>query len=163
MRSQGGAGGDTPEGVVSAARSFDVRAYRVTNPNLFNKTIAELERLPEKARVFILRVRSGDRILEAAPEVLVREGDVVAVIGRQEVHVTRGDVIGPEVSDPSLLDIPLESLDVVITNRSLDGKSLAELARLQFARGVFLSKFTRSGSTCRSCRKAASTGATWSA
>ena len=145
MRSQVGAGGDTPEGVASAARSFDVRAYRVTNPNLVNKTIAELERLPEKARVFILRVRSGDRILEAAPEVLVREGDVVAVIGRQEVHVTRGDVIGPEVSDPSLLDIPLESLDVVITNRSLDGRSLAELARLQFARGVFLSKFTRSG------------------
>ena len=34
------------EGVMSAARPFDVRAYRVTNPELFNKTIAELEMLP---------------------------------------------------------------------------------------------------------------------
>ena len=40
---------------------------------------------------------------------LVREGDVVAVIGRQEIHVTRGDAIGPEVNDPGLLDIPMES------------------------------------------------------
>ncbi len=145
MRSQSAGSGDTSEGVTSAARTFDVRAYRVTNPNLFNMTIAQLEMRPEQARVFVLRVRSGDQILESRPDVLVREGDVIAVIGRQEIHVTRGDTIGPEVNDPSLLDIPMESLDVVVTNRATDGKSLAELAQLQFARGVFLSKFTRSG------------------
>ena len=145
MRSQGCGASDSVEGVTSAARPFDVRAYRVTNRNLINKTIAQLEVLPEDARVFILRVRSGDRILESGPDVLVREGDVIAVIGRQEIHATRGNTIGPEVSDPALLDIPIESLDVVITNRAMDGKSLDELARLQFARGVFLSKLTRSG------------------
>ena len=101
--------------------------------------------LPEDARVFILRVRSGDRISESGPDVLVREGDVIAVIGRLEIHATRGNTIGPEVSDPALLDIPITSLDVVITNRAVEGKSLNELARLQYARSVFLSKLTRSG------------------
>ena len=47
MRSQSAGSGDTAEGVTSAARAFDVRAYRVTNPNLFNRTIAQLEMLPE--------------------------------------------------------------------------------------------------------------------
>ncbi|MGO4573356.1 aspartate-alanine antiporter [Microvirga sp. 2TAF3] len=145
MRSNVGGAGEAAEGVMSAARTFDVRAYRVTNPNLIDKTIATLESLPQRSRVFIVRVRSGDQILEPAPDLVIREGDVVAIIGRQEIHAVRGDTIGPEVNDPHLLDIPIESLDVVVTNRSLDGKSLADLAHLPFARGVFLSKFTRSG------------------
>jgi putative transport protein len=145
LRAETGTVSETAEGVMSAARSYDIRAYRVANPALFNKTIAEIEKLPQDARVFILRVRHGADLLEYAPDVVIREGDVVAVIGRQEVHALRGDVIGPEVSDKALLDIPIESLDVVITNRSVAGMILGDLARKDFARGVFLSKFTRSG------------------
>ena len=48
-------------GVMSAARHFDVRAYRVTNPSLVNKTVAELEALPKDTRVFIVRIRRGGR------------------------------------------------------------------------------------------------------
>ena len=54
-------------------------------------------------------------------------------------------MIGPEVSDLELLDIPVEALDVVVTNKLLVGKTLAVLAQAPFARGVFLSKLTRSG------------------
>ncbi|MGH9577179.1 MAG: hypothetical protein ACRD3R_07055, partial [Terriglobales bacterium] len=46
-------------GVVSAARFFDVRAYRVTNPKLVNRTVAEVEALPQDIRVFIARIRRG--------------------------------------------------------------------------------------------------------
>ncbi len=145
MRAESGTVSETAEGVMSAARSYDIRAYRVANPKLFNKTISELEKLPQDARVFILRVRHGDEILESAPDVVIREGDVIAVIGRQEVHAHRGDVIGHEVSDMTLLDIPVEALDVVVTNRTLEGKTLGDLARREYSRGVFLSKFTRSG------------------
>jgi putative transport protein len=61
------------------------------------------------------------------------------------VHAQRGDRIGPEMDDSVLLDIPIETLDVVVTNRSLAGKSLADLARLEGARGVFLRHVTRAG------------------
>ncbi|TCR68569.1 aspartate-alanine antiporter [Bosea sp. BK604] len=145
MRSQSAGSGGETEGVVSAARMFDVRAYRVTNAVLFGKTIAEIEALPRDARVYVLRVRSGGSLQEPAPDLAIREGDIIAVMARQEIHAGRGDVIGPEVSDAGLLDIPLESLDVVLTNRALDGLSLAVLAKEEFARGVFLSRLTRSG------------------
>ncbi|WP_112664626.1 aspartate-alanine antiporter [Microvirga flavescens] len=145
LRTAGQKTAEAEDGVTSASRSFDVRAYRVANPNLVGKTVAELESMPKTIRVFIVRVRRGGKILESAPDLVIQEGDAIAVIGRQEIHVTRGATIGPEVSDPDLLDIPLESLDVVVTSRSVEGKSLTELSRLPFARSVFLSKFTRSG------------------
>jgi putative transport protein len=126
------------------SRFFDIRAYRVTNPALVNKTVAELEALPQDARVFIVRIRHGGEVLESAPASVIHLNDVVAVIARQEVHM-RGDRIGPEVDDKALLDIPIEALDVVITQQSFVGKSLPELARLESARGVFLRKLTRAG------------------
>jgi putative transport protein len=145
MSAELGYSGDSADGVISAARAFDVRAYRVTNADLFNRTVADLESLPESARVFIIRVRHGDKLQVPSPDLVIHEGDVVAVISRQEVHAARGWVIGPEVSDTALLDIPIEALDVVVTSRALDGKSLGDLSHMPFARGVFLSRFTRSG------------------
>ncbi|MCP8937924.1 aspartate-alanine antiporter [Alsobacter sp. SYSU M60028] len=145
MRGEVGSARDAPEGVMSAARSFDARAYRVENPALFDKTVAQLEAMPTDARVFIARVRRGNDILESAPDLVVRGGDVVAVLTRMELHAAKGELVGQEVADKALLDIPVESLDVVVTHRSVAGKTLADLAGRDFARGVFLSRIMRSG------------------
>jgi putative transport protein len=145
MQAQMAGAAELDLGVVSAARRFDVRAYRVTNLNLVNKTVAELEALPSDVRVFIVRIRRGGEIVEAVPTSIIHQDDVVAVVARQEVHVERGSRIGPEVDDKDLLDIPVEVLDVVITQRSVIGKALPELARRESARGVFLRKLTRAG------------------
>jgi putative transport protein len=145
LRAASGPGAEMGEGVVSAARTFDIRAYRLSNREMVGKTIAGLEGQPRETRVFILRVRRDGRILEAAPDLVLERDDVVAVVARYEAHVTRGDLIGPEIGDLELLDIPVESLDVVVTNKLLVGKSLGVLAQAPFARGIFLSRITRSG------------------
>jgi len=132
-------------GVVSAARMFDVRAYRVTNPNLVNRTVAEVEALPQDIRVFVVRIRRAGEIIEPTPATVIQQDDVVVVMARQEAHVERGTRVGPEVDDKALLDIPIESVEVVVTQRSLVGKSLADLARLESARGVFLRRLMRAG------------------
>jgi putative transport protein len=146
-RMQAEIGGTTESelGVVSGARFFDIRAYRVTNPDLVNKSVAELEALPEDFRVFIARIRHRGEIIEAEPASVIHQDDVVAILARQQAHVERGGRIGPEVDDKALLDIPIEVLDVVITQGALVGKSIAELARLESARGVFLRNLTRAG------------------
>ena len=133
------------EGIRSAARTFDIRAYRVTNPELCGRTVADLEAMSKHFRAFIVRARIGGTIFEAVPDMIIAKDDVIAVSSRQEAHTLRGDVIGPEVNDPELLNIPVEFLDVVVTSRTLDGKSLADLAGFEAARGVFLSRITRSG------------------
>jgi putative transport protein len=132
---------------MSAFMRLAVRAYRITRSDLLNRSVAELESRPREARVFISRIRRDGKIIEAEPDTIVREGDTVAVLTRSELLMARGTEIGVEVSDTELLDFPVEMLDVVITNKSLDGKSIAELAVMDFARGVFLKKLTRTGQT----------------
>ena len=132
---------------MSAFMRLAVRAYRITRSDLLNRSVAELESRPREARVFISRIRRDGKIIEPEPDTVVREGDIVAVLTRSELLMARGAEIGVEVSDKELLDFPVEMLDVVITNKSLDGKSIAELAVMDFARGVFLKKLTRTGQT----------------
>jgi putative transport protein len=143
MQAQSLGGQEAEPGVSSAARRIDVRAYRVTNDALVNKTVADLEAMPRDFRGFILRIRRQGALLEPERTTVIRRDDVVAVATRTDIHVERGSVIGPEVQDRDLLDIPIEVLDVVVTNKALTGKSLAELARGEFARGVFLNKLLR--------------------
>ncbi len=137
-------GGGEPE-TLSAYQALAVRTYQVTNPNLINRTVAELEARPKQARVFISRIRRDGRIIEPNPDTVVRERDVVAVLTRSELLTARGAEIGAEVDDKELLDFPIEFLDVVITNKSLVGTTIVELAGMEFARGVFLKKLTRVG------------------
>jgi len=137
--------GESEPGVISALRRFAVRAYRVTNERLLNRTVAALEALPVGQRVFISRIRRDGAIVEARPDTTVRAGDVVAVMTRTELLMARGTEIGPEVDDTELLDFPVEILDVVVTNREIAGKSLHEVAALESSRGVFLRKIVRVG------------------
>jgi putative transport protein len=132
-------------GVVSASRRFDVRAYRVTNADFVDRTIAQLEALPKTFRVFVLRIRRGGELIDAEPSMVLRAGDVVAVAAQYQQLVEHGDKIGPEVQDRALLDIPVEALDVVVTNRSVAGRTLWELASDDFARSVFLRRIVRAG------------------
>ena len=149
MQAQVSGGVEAQPGIISASRSFDVRAYRVTNEKLFNKTIAELEAMPQEVRVFIQRIRREGAIIEPEPQTVIREGDIIAVMARPEVLVERSSVVGPEIDDKDLLDFPVEALDVVMTNKSLVGKTLDKIAKSEpwrtHFRGVFLRKLTRAG------------------
>ena len=106
LQAQISSGEETEAGVQSAFQHFGVRAYRVTNPKLLNKTVAEIEAMPKEMRVFISRVRHNGAILEPEPATVIQPGDVVAVMARTEVLMARGTEIGPEVDDKALLDFP---------------------------------------------------------
>jgi putative transport protein len=136
---------ETEAGVQSAFQTFGVRAYRVSNEKMVNKTVGELEAMPKEARVFITRVRHEGEIIEPESSTVIHAGDVVAVMTRSELLMARGVEIGPEVDDKALLDFPQEFLDVVITNKALVGKTLRELGASEFARGVFMRKLLKLG------------------
>jgi putative transport protein len=136
---------ETEAGVRSASRRFGVRAYRVANPALFHKTVAELEAMPNEMRVFVTRVRHDGAIMDPELTTVIHEGDVVAVSSRTENLVLQGARIGPEADDKELLDFPEQSLDVVVTQKAVVGTTLRELAESEIARGVFLRKLVRGG------------------
>jgi putative transport protein len=131
-------------GAGTAWHRWEVRAFRVKPGGKVNGLrAAEAEALVSDARIFVLRVRHNGIIEDATGDTVLHEGDVLAVAGPREVLVR---VIGEganEIDDPELLSVPIEGVDVYVSNKAVDGKTLAELAGLPGARGVFLRKITR--------------------
>jgi putative transport protein len=131
-------------GAGSAWHRWALRAFRVRQGGkAVGLRAVEAEALVPDARVFVLRIRRGGTIEEATADTVLREGDVVAVAGTREVLVKVLGANAEEVEDPELLNVPIEGVDVYVTNKAVDGKTLAELARTPGARGVFLRKITR--------------------
>lgn len=131
-------------GAGSAWHRWEVRAFRVRpDGRAVGLRAIEAEALVPDARVFILRIRRNGKIEDATADTVVREGDVVAVAGLREVLVQVIGANATEVEDRELLAVPVEGVDVLVTNKEVDGKTLAELAQRPAARGVFLRKITR--------------------
>src|SRR5207344_2164765 len=102
----------------------------------------EAEALAPDSRVFILRLRRNGKLEEAGADTVLQEGDVLAVAGAREVLVRLLGEGATEVEDRELLAVPVEGVDVLVSNKTVDGKTLAELAQLPEMRGVFLRKIT---------------------
>jgi putative transport protein len=131
-------------GPGTAWHRFELRAYRVQQEGrAVGKTAHEAEGLLPDERVFIQRIRRSGKIFDATAETVIQGGDIVAVAGRREVLVNLIGTAAEEVDDRELLAVPIEGVDVYVTSREVDGKTLAELAKYPGARGVFLRKITR--------------------
>jgi len=138
---------EAQDSLQSAYRELGVRAYRLTNKNSVGRRVRDLEAMLGE-RTCVERIRTSTGIIEAEPEVLLNEGEVVAVAGRVRVLVAKSDAIGPEVDDKELMDIKGEPLDVVMTNKAVVGMTIGQIANLelgQMGRGVFLRKVVRGG------------------
>jgi len=131
-------------GPGTAWHQFELRAYRVRpDARIVGLTAQEAEGLLPDHRVYVQRIRRDGKILDATSDTEIQGGDVVAIAGRRDVLV---DLIGKsadEVDDRELLAVPTEGLDVYVTSKAADGLTLSELARQNWARGVFLRKITR--------------------
>jgi putative transport protein len=140
----GGAGKDMG-GAGSAWHRFEMRAFRVQpGGKAIGMRAADAEAMVPNARVFIERVRHADGTIEdAAADTVIRDGDVLAIVGPRDVLVKVIGEKAPEVDDPELLNVPVEGVDVYVTNKEVDGKTLAELARMPGARSVFLRRIVR--------------------
>jgi len=141
--SQMGAGA-APETEGGGWHQFELRAYRVKPGGMVvGKTVVEAEALVPDARIFIERIRRDGKIMEATAHTVIAAGDIVALAGRREVLV---DIVGKaaeEVEDRELLAVPMEGIDVYVTSKAIDGRTLADLAKTPMARGIFLRKITR--------------------
>ena len=144
-------GGKELGGMGSAWHRWEMRAFRVRpGGKVVGLRAVEAEAMVPEARVFVERVRrSNGTIEDATADTVIREGDVLAVIGAREVLVKVIGESAPEIDDPELLSVPIEGVDVYVTNKAVHGRTLAELAQMPAARSVFLRKITR-GATATS-------------
>ena len=112
------------------------------------KRIAELDLASVSDRVFIEAVRCQGLLGPQEPNLILAAGDILAVAGPRstlvEVIEQRGSGLR-EVDDKELLELPGDFVDVIVTNRGVDGRTLSELGQDVAMRGVFLKRIARSG------------------
>jgi putative transport protein len=138
-------GGKELGGPGSAWHKYELRAYRIPAESRFvGMTVAQAEALePEGSRLFVERIRRGGTLEDATINTVLEANDVVAIAGRRELLVSVSGARGGEVDDPELLAVPAEGVDVYVTNKNVDGKTLEELSTLPQARGVYIRKIKR--------------------
>jgi len=91
----------------------------------------------------VLRVRHNGAIEEATVDTVLHENDVLAVAGARETLVQVLGANATEVEDRELLAMPIEGVDVLVSNKAVDGHTLVDLAQMPETRGVFLRKIVR--------------------
>src|SRR5512139_3476715 len=137
----GGQAGMDP-GVFSAYRQVEVRAYRIDAASgLTGKPVREL--FPG-LRIFVERVRRGERFIDADGATVLEPGDIVSISGPRDALVEKVESVVPEVNDRALLDMAVTQVDVFVRSKAVNGLTLREIADLPHARGIYLRKITRS-------------------
>lgn len=128
---------------MSAYSGIVVRAYRIdAGSNMIGKPVKDLLR---GLRVYVERVRRGDAIIEADGGTVLQAGDVIALTGHRPVLVDEIEAkLGlPEIDDRKVLDMPTETIDVYVTSKAINDKTLRELSDAPLARGIYLRKIMR--------------------
>ena len=134
-------------GVFSAWQPIGLRAYRIRpNAPAVGRTVSEAEKAVPGTRLFVERIRRNGELISPSATTVLEAEDTVAVLGRTEVLVKVLGAAAAEVADPELLEIPVASFDLYVTQKVIAGKTLQEIVdNVHEARGVLLRGIIRSG------------------
>jgi len=132
-------------GLGDAWQAYQVRAFKIAaDSQVVGKTVDQVEGMfPNEARMYVLRVRRDGALHDATADLVLQTGDVASVVGPREEVISLVGRASPEVDDPELLSSPIEGIDVYVTSKEADGKTLEELGKLPGARGVYIRSIKR--------------------
>jgi putative transport protein len=120
---------------------ISVRAYRVEMDELVGVPYREiLDRLPPGAA--LAKLRRDGAFLEISDETMLQSGDEIAVVGTLGRFVEAPQLVGSELTDPDLLDMETESVQIVVTRREAVGLLLGDLGVTE-SYGCFLTEAGR--------------------
>jgi putative transport protein len=105
---------------------LQARRFRITNANLDGKRVSEVN--PHRlAQANISRVKRGERVFAATPDIQLHIGDVVMVVGPHDELERMPLLLGEETDDRMDVNTDVLSVDVDVTEPSLTGRNLAKM------------------------------------
>lgn len=128
---------------ITGYRASSLRAYRLENTAVAGKSIHDFRQSYPQYR--IINVLRGDEALGADPATVLRQGDLIALGGRLEELTANLGLIGPEVPDAKVLNIPLDQAEILVTEKEANGKVLKTFAKEDFAGQLQINRIERAG------------------
>ncbi|MCK8074044.1 aspartate-alanine antiporter [Vibrio sp. 1CM23M] len=133
--------GTPEEGIARVWHRTESRTYEVQD-NINNKTVADFEAQHQEERLFIEKIKRNGQMIEFDATSPLMAKDVIALTGHTDALVHAQQYL-TEVVDDELDNLPLETVDIVVTNKKFANRTLVELAKEDYTRGVYLNKITR--------------------
>src|SRR4249919_2897536 len=128
---------------ITGYRTGGLRAYRLDNPATSGQSIAQLRKTYPQYRV--ANVMRDGQSLGADADLVMQKGDVIALGGRLDDLTSNLGLIGAEVPDAAVLNIPLDQAEILVTNKEYADRALKSFAPETFAGQVGISRMERSG------------------
>ncbi len=128
---------------MTGYRASGLRAYRLDNPQVSGQSIHQFRQAHPEYRV--VNVVRGEETLGADPGIVLQQGDVIALGGRLESLTSNLGLIGSEVPDAKVLNIPLDLAEILVTEKEADGKVLKTFAKEDFAGHLQITRIERAG------------------
>ncbi|HEX7976108.1 MAG TPA: TrkA C-terminal domain-containing protein, partial [Anaerolineales bacterium] len=102
------------------------KQFKITNPNCVGKRVSEIN--PHRMSLAnISRVKRGDRVFAATPDIVLQQNDVVMVVGTEDELDKMCFILGEETCEPMDVNTNVVAVDVEVTESSLTGKKLAQM------------------------------------
>jgi len=132
-------------GVQFGWQAIGCRSYQVPqNSPLIGKTVAEAKSLVPGARLFVERIRRDGDVFSPEKATVIQAGDTLAVLGRTEVLAEAIGSTATEIADSELLQIPVASFEIYVTDQRIAGRTLQDIAdNVDEAHGVLLRGIVR--------------------
>jgi putative transport protein len=140
---EGKLSGASGGGQLFSSAHYGFRVYQIDNAQVAGSTLSTFEERHAGARLSVQRVQRGEELLKLDPDIRLKHGDRVVVSANRSGFTNAERDIGPEIDDPILLSVPVRTAAVVITNASLEGRTIGELALDPRTRGVYLEALQR--------------------
>lgn len=130
---------------LTGYRPLSLRAYRLENDKVAGQTIGQfLQAYPQYKIASVMR---GSERLGAEDTVQLQKGDVIALGGQLEAMTSNMGLIGPEVPDSKVLNIPIDAAEILVLNKELVGKELGSFRSSPLAGHIALHHIERAGQT----------------
>jgi len=137
---------DANENIRSAYDQVAFRSFYVNKDWFKNgRTVKEFEQfITERHKTaHILRIRHKGEIIEPTENTRVYTNDIVATSGPRDTIIGVEEFIGEEIADTELLNFPVESRRIIVTNQSQAGQTVNSLRRRDFMHGIGVRKLER--------------------
>ena len=91
------------------------------------KTVAAIETAAGANTVTVERLKRKDHPVDVTPDTVLREGDIVLIVGRRPGVVALSDTIGAELQSAPGMDLVMTTEDVVLRNAAYANRTLGEI------------------------------------
>ncbi|MCR6635872.1 aspartate-alanine antiporter [Devosia sp.] len=91
------------------------------------KTVAAIEASAGANTVTVERLKRKDHPIDVTPDTVLREGDIVLIVGRRPGVVALSDTIGAELQSAPGMDLVMTTEDVVLRNAAYANRTLGEI------------------------------------